>query len=44
VNRRHRAGGVDKHVDFVETHDADDAVDDAYRTKYGATATTTSTR
>jgi hypothetical protein len=28
------ASGVDKEVQFVETDDANDAVDDAYRSKY----------
>jgi hypothetical protein len=30
-----RAGGVEKDVDLVETDDAGDEVDAAYRTKYG---------
>ena len=29
-----RAGGVDKDVVFVEVHDANDEIDEAYRTKY----------
>ena len=29
------AGDVDKDVAFVEVHDVDDEVDDAYRSKYG---------
>lgn len=28
------AAGIDRDVQFVERHEADDAVDDAYRTKY----------
>ena len=28
------AGGVDKDVNLVETNDADDEIDDAYRAKY----------
>jgi hypothetical protein len=39
VQERHqahiRAGGVEKDVDLVETDDAGDAVDSAYREKYG---------
>jgi hypothetical protein len=39
VSDRHqghiRAGGVDKDVDFVEVDDLNDAIDEAYRTKYG---------
>jgi hypothetical protein len=31
---RIRAGGVDKDVSFVETHNLNDAIDDAYRSKY----------
>jgi hypothetical protein len=30
-----RAGGVEKDVDLVETDDAGDEIDAAYRTKYG---------
>jgi hypothetical protein len=30
-----RAGGVDKHIDLVETDDVNDEVDAAYRGKYG---------
>jgi hypothetical protein len=29
------AGGVEQDVTFVDSHEADDAVDDAYREKYG---------
>jgi hypothetical protein len=32
---RIRAGGVEKDVDLVETDDADDELDAAYRAKYG---------
>ena len=38
VQARHeghiRAGGLDKDVDFVETDDANDEIDAAYRSKY----------
>jgi hypothetical protein len=30
-----RAGGVEKDVDLIETDDGNDAIDDAYRAKYG---------
>jgi hypothetical protein len=30
-----RAGGVDKHVNLVETDDVNDELDTAYRSKYG---------
>jgi hypothetical protein len=39
VQTRHeahiQAGGVDKHIDLVETDDVNDEVDAAYRAKYG---------
>ncbi len=38
---RIRAGGVDREVDFAEADDADqDAIDEAYRTKYARYAPT----